>query len=282
MEAPSTIRRILSGCMIEVPDYQRAYSWDQKQTSQFIADLDDYINTKVASHYYFGHFLFEQCERIDQFYIIDGQQRLTTIEIFLSAAYKVLNNKEYQLSDELIEIKEDMVKRNSTYHFSTVKYDNQFFRDYVIDDVSSITSNHPSVSERRIRKAFDSFSRFLKGCTEDKIAAYIKCIAYATCTTHVVTDKAEAIQIFVFQNNRGMQPTKIEISKAEFMYTVHISSLPDDEKNNLLKEIEERFGVIYKAISRIENRISEDDILLYSLRDYFNTLKIDESSQKIA
>lgn len=282
MEAKSTIRKMIAGCTIAVPDYQRAYSWDKKQTDQFVADLDDYINKETSSRYYFGHFLFEEDNNQEKYFIIDGQQRLTTIEIFLCAAFSTLEKKQNQLDEDLIEIREDMIKRNSTYRFSTVKYDNQFFRDYVINQEEVGGNAFPSVSERRIRDAYDRFKSFFENCSVEKIKKYILCISKASCTTHIVTDKAEAIQIFVFQNNRGKLPTKIEIAKAEFMYTVHVSSLMEEEKNTLLEELESRFYTIYMIISHIENWIDEDNILLYALRVYFNDLGIDESSEKIA
>lgn len=88
METKTTIRRMLSGNFIHVPNYQRAYSWDKdKQVKQFLIDLDDYIDSGSTTPYYFGHFLFEQKSE-DSYNIIDGQQRLTTIEIFLSSVFK--------------------------------------------------------------------------------------------------------------------------------------------------------------------------------------------------
>lgn len=282
MEARSTIRKMIAGCTIAVPDYQRAYSWDKKQTDQFVADLNDYINKEIPSQYYLGHFLFEQDNNQEKYFIIDGQQRLTTIEIFLCAAFRIIEKKQGKLDENLIEIREDMIKRNSTYRFSTVRYDNQFFRDYVVNQEEARNSACPSVSEKRIRGAYDRFKSFFETLSTESIREYIHCIASASCTTHVVIDKAEAIQIFVFQNNRGKLPTKIEIAKAEFMYAVHVSSLPENAKNTLLEELESRFYNIYMAISAIENWIDEDNILLYALRVYFNDLGIDESSEKIA
>lgn len=85
MEARTTIRKMLAGNYISVPKYQRAYAWDSdKQVKQFLQDIDDYIAGKSETPYYFGHFLFENLKSDgDNFDIIDGQQRLTTIEIFL-------------------------------------------------------------------------------------------------------------------------------------------------------------------------------------------------------
>ena len=59
----------------EIPEYQRAYSWEESQWAQCIDDLKN-----VQEKYYLGHFLFE--EGADRLLVIDGQQRLTTCMIF--------------------------------------------------------------------------------------------------------------------------------------------------------------------------------------------------------
>lgn len=280
MEPKTTIRRMLSGNFISVPKYQRTYSWDkEKQVKQFLIDLDDYINSNSATPYYFGHFLFEQ-RKNDSYNIIDGQQRLTTIEIFLSAVFKRLSQIR-SLTDDEIEIKEDTIKRNTKYWFSTVEYDNPFFKDYVIDQNKISKKNLETLSSSRIADAFDFFEKELASKDENACKKYMDCVIDSVCTTHIVEKESEAIQMFIFQNNRGKIPTKLEIIKAQFMYEIQISSLEEDEKQAKIKELQERFEHIYKSIATIESHIDEDDVLLYALRVYFNTFDIDVSTEKI-
>ena len=89
MEASTTIIGMTRGNQIYVPDYQRAYSWetgnsnsDKNQVDTFLNDLEDYLESKVETPYYFGHFLYEK-KTENEYAIIDGQQRLTTITIFV-------------------------------------------------------------------------------------------------------------------------------------------------------------------------------------------------------
>jgi uncharacterized protein with ParB-like and HNH nuclease domain len=77
--------------------------------------------------YYFGHFLFEEKDE-KKFGIIDGQQRMTTIVIFLSALFSRLKQIR-PLNETEQETFEDIIKRNSTYRFETVDYDDRFFKD---------------------------------------------------------------------------------------------------------------------------------------------------------
>ena len=137
MEASTTIRKMMCGNKIIVPSYQRAYSWDtpikntdkNTQIDVFLSDLEEYRKSDSKSPYYFGHFLFE--EKDQKFCVIDGQQRLTTIVIFLAALFNRLRNIR-ELSEEEQFCEEDMVRRGGIRRFSTVDYDNQLFIDYVI------------------------------------------------------------------------------------------------------------------------------------------------------
>lgn len=276
MEASSTIKKVLAGNKIFVPTYQRAYSWETeiekskppKQVNVFLSDLEDYNKSLTDSKYYFGHFLFE--EKSDSKYgVIDGQQRLTTITIFLSALFSRLEEiRPLTISEQ--ETKEDILKRNLTYRFSTVSYDNQLFRDYVIDQTKTDKNGLETTSAKRIVNAFNFFKKALSTKEECYITKMLETLQFSSCTTHPVKDESEAIQMFIFQNNRGKKPSNLEIIKAQFMFNIHLYG--GEEKEGLIEEIKTRFERIYKSISSIEYRINEDDVLAYTLRVHFNSL----------
>lgn len=278
----------MAGNIIIVPSYQRAYSWDTStektdksdrntQTNTFLSDLEEYSRSHTSSPYYFGHFLFEGKEHV--FNVIDGQQRLTTIVIFLSALFARLKSIR-PLSDEEEVCYEDMVKRRNTIRLQTVDYDNQLFIDYVIDQQKTNHTHLETESARRIVRAFDYFSKYLSKKSEDYLLQMLSIIGSAYCTTHQVQNESEAIQMFIFQNSRGKKPSHLEIVKAQFMHQVHLHG-SGDEVDSLIAEIKNRFEKIYKSISSIEYRINEDDVLLYSLRVHFNSLWEANSLDKI-
>jgi hypothetical protein len=277
MEAKTTIAEILNGTnKIIVPSYQRAYAWEipkenrnrATQIDVFIQDLENYLNSNSLSPYYFGHFLFEK-KGDYLFNIIDGQQRLTSIVIFISAIFKSLRERRELTENEEV-LFENTIKRRSTIHFETVDYDNLLFKDYVITQDKKDKNGIETESGKRIVAAFDYFNNTLKDKNEDYCTRMLKAVTTAVSTTHEVTDESEAIQMFIFQNNRGKKPTNLEIIKAQFMYQVHLYG--GDEKEAIIKDIKERFEKIYKSISSIEYKISEDDVLTYTLRVHFNSL----------
>lgn len=292
MRASTTIRRMLHGKQIFVPSYQRAYSWDvlkdddktnqSKQINVFLDDLNNHVKGELKSPYYFGHFLFRKQvnkdDRGKKYEIIDGQQRLTTIVIFLSALFSRLEDFRKTNENEK-EIFKDMIKENSTYRFQTVEYDRQILNDYAVDKVRLDRQDLETVSARRIVDAFDFFKDKLEDKDEKYLTDMLNVVVSSTCTTHCVSDESEAIQMFIFQNDRGKKPSNLEIIKAEFMHKILL--LGNEEIKGLLEVINKRFENIYKNISSIEHRIDEDEVLNCTLKVYFNSLWEAVTSGKI-
>ncbi|EIJ70469.1 DUF262 domain-containing protein [Pasteurella bettyae] len=278
MESSTTIRKMLANGQIIVPSYQRAYSWERdKQVSQFLQDLEEYRKSQSHSAYYFGHFLFEN-KGNDIYHIVDGQQRLTTIVIFVAALFQRLKeihnvNGIEKLPPKLQAKYGEMIKYYEQDRFQTVEYDRLLFKDVIIDNVKNSETELQSAdteSKRRFLQAFQYFYARFVDCDEEKLLRLLDIVSDAACTTHAVTDESEAIQMFIFQNNRGKKPTDLEIIKAELMFYVHLYGI--SAKDSLLNEIKDRFEIIYKSISSIEYKISEDDVLRYTIRVYSNNL----------
>ena len=90
-----------------IPKYQREYTWSYKEWDAFYDDISE------NNHGYFiGSIIYIPSENERE--VIDGQQRLTTISLFLAAIYTRL--KEYK--DYMDEDEEDMTLTDFTLHFS--------------------------------------------------------------------------------------------------------------------------------------------------------------------
>lgn len=253
---------------IKVPDYQRAYSWDDTQIEQFLLDIKEYIDKK-GINYYIGHFLFEKKDNEKIGYVIDGQQRLTTIIIFLSSAFEKiekLNNGE--LSAEELNIYKSIIENNGEIKFSTVDYDNKLFKERVVYREKGVVKPDTQ-SQSRILEAVKYFNKKLEKETIENLINMVKIITNASCTLNEVLNQSEAVQMFIYQNDRGKHPTDLEIIKSLFMYNIHDCS---DNKINDLNYIKEKFETIYKNISYIENLVNENDVLRITLKTYYKDL----------
>ncbi|MEI6258387.1 MAG: DUF262 domain-containing HNH endonuclease family protein [Deltaproteobacteria bacterium] len=261
----STINRLFDSKnrKFEIPSYQRAYSWDDKQVNQFIEDL-----TNAEIHYYLGHFLFEIKED-NVLYIIDGQQRLTTSIIFFSVLKKELKRREIKgekIDLDLDDITDYYLKdlRKDTQKFKTVKDDNNFFIEEIIEAKDSHSQEIDTASKVRIRSAKEIFEKEFSKATVETLIRWCQLVENATITEYVVKDKTQATQIFAFQNDRGKKLSNLEIIKAHFMLQIYLSSSTKEKIEENIGYLEDELSKIYKHIVRI--KIDEDEVLNYYWR----------------
>src|SRR5690606_33208268 len=77
-----------------IPVYQRAYSWEKEQWNEFLNDLLEQIEGN--NNYFFGNILLETIKKDLRYEIIDGQQRLTTLTIFIRSLLNVLSTRKVE------------------------------------------------------------------------------------------------------------------------------------------------------------------------------------------
>jgi hypothetical protein len=83
---PLSLHQLFQSDKYVIPIYQRNYSWEEREIAQLIQDIADYAVRAETSHYYIGTLVvYERREGSEVLYeTIDGQQRLTTLNILLS------------------------------------------------------------------------------------------------------------------------------------------------------------------------------------------------------
>lgn len=247
----------------EIPSYQRAYSWEEKQINQFIEDLKN-----AENQYYLGHFLFEVKEE-NTLYVIDGQQRLTTCIIFFSVLHNELTarkNKGETIKTDLADITDYYLKdlRKETQKFKTVRDDNNFFIDEIIDRKKDHSQELNTKSKERIRNAKQIFEKEFSTTSLSDLEKWCGLVESATITQYVVKDKIQATQVFAFQNDRGKKLSNLEIIKAYFMLQIYLSSQSSEKIEENINYLEEELSQIYKQIVRIN--LDEDEVLNYYWR----------------
>ena len=92
-----SVQDVLDGSdLYKIPIYQRNYAWGDKEITQLIQDIADYISSeKDKKHYYIGTLVvYERRDAGEIFYeTIDGQQRLTTLSILVAAIKNIYRNE---------------------------------------------------------------------------------------------------------------------------------------------------------------------------------------------
>jgi len=230
---------------IQIPVYQRAYSWGQEHYKQFYEDL----NEQDGKPYHFGLFIFEHSEQ-DLCFVIDGQQRLTTAVLFLAALAKVKAAR-----NENIAIIKDTYLSSG---FSTVENDNDYFKQ-LIKNFSCGEKKAETLSQIKIKEAFDYFCEKLEKEKTEKIANLLVSLEKAKIGIFDIDNKGEASQVFEYQNNRGVHASDFEIIKAYLIHQIYVKS-KDSEKD--ISEIQKNIPGIYRNLEAISEHFEENDILM--------------------
>lgn len=279
------IRKFFKGSeQYTIPVYQRAYSWVEKHWNAFLEDLKEATKaTQKENHYFFGNVLLEKNPSNNEVSdIIDGQQRITTIIIFVRALCNVLTLraqngeilKDNTSNEEFIKsIKEVYLIYGGKPKLEAVEYDSVYFRKLIIENNENFREPE-TPSQKRIKNAKKYFEEELDKANKDKSKVFstkelldmFKVVEDAELLETEFDNPKDSVLMFELQNNRGERLTNMEKLKSYFAYQIYIYS---NNVSSQLKVMTDMFKEIYRKINKLERYgIDEDSIL-----NYFNISK---------
>jgi hypothetical protein len=248
---------------IRIPVYQRSYSWGKEEYSQFFEDLIE----QDGKPYHFGLFIFEH-DAESVYFVIDGQQRLTTAVLFLAAFTKVKTGKNENTTD--------ISKAYLSGSFSTVEDDDDYFKQ-LIKEFSCREMRAETISQGKIKEAFDFFTRKLEKINWGKAENLRQSLENAKIGIFDIDNRGEASQVFEYQNNRGVHASDFEIIKAYLVHQIYIKS---DTSETDIGKIQKNISRIYRNLEAVSEHFNEDDILWcwFYLHEYTqaDSYKIDD------
>lgn len=233
-----SISEIFSNQIFRVPDYQRGYSWEEKQWNDLLEDLEvlkkdhnHFTGTLVLRPNGNGEKALIDIEgkAYTDFDIIDGQQRLTTIVILLKAI-----DEQMQLIDDFKALSHGL---QETYLHQLDINQRPFTKLTLNEDCQEFFANHiltlspeipiPTIrSHERLLGAKQRFTNYLeeqKKLLGDKYPKwlrdlYFKIIHHLIMIVYPVENELDAGVIFETMNDRGKPLTELELVKNYLLY----------------------------------------------------------------
>ena len=267
-----TIKNLFDGRTIfNIPKYQRAYTWEEKQIEEFADDLE---NQDTDKDYFLGTILFQDrgmsndFEHID---IVDGQQRITTLIIFM----KLLINRLDQLNayegktTKIAMLQDTYIQQYGEYKLRVLTDDNEFFQSYILENNLVPNGTVRTPSQRRLNNAKEFLYRRINSYSPEILQELKDKIERTRVLTYSVKDNAEATQIFETTNDRGKSLTNLEKIKSFLMYNTYLAAPESTNPDSKLDALQNRFSEIYRDYEIINNinkpniRLDEDLILQY-------------------
>lgn len=251
-----------------IPKYQRAYAWGDKQLKEFLDDIHNQLN---SANYFFGTILFEEKNSIDgyeQIEIVDGQQRITTLVIFMKSLLGLIKDSIEERKFKILTKR--FIKDEYFHKLQALDIDNEFFKTYIIDDNIPNNKSFDSPSQKRLWHSKGYIYDYLKKISKEHLLKYIEIIESTKVLTYSVKNTGEATLIFETTNDRGKSLTSLEKTKSFLMYKTYLSV---SKPNDILSTIHDRFRGIYRSLDRVDKRIGEDNILQYHFIGFHSSVK---------
>jgi len=249
----------------EIPVYQRAYSWEKQNWKTFLDDLLEQV--EGHNNYFFGNLLLEVISKNKKYEVIDGQQRITTLTIFMRSMLNVLKNRidDPVLSDFDFGAKESIYFKNSgNIKLRPVEYDRACFDALIIDNKNNFSVGTPS--QKRMKSAKEYFEKELDKIDSSKLLEILDKTENTDLTIIELEGKKDSALMFELENNRGKELTNMEKIKSYFMYQMYVYSTPEEVEMNI-ESISNIFKLIYLIINDLK-KINEDSVLIYHNNAY--------------
>ena len=226
-----------SKVIFEIPKYQREYTWG---TREWEALFDDLIENDDG--YFLGSIICinSATDSINapKFEVVDGQQRLTTLSLFLSALYTTLNsNKELLDEDQqadILQLKRKIVLKKTQSDIRVVPQVQGSNRDDYLGLLAKIgiIPKRPMPNFAGLRRIVNAYNYFLKRInatleeTDDKVAGMFRVLDKVNAAIMVmieVSNHADAYTLFESLNNRGTPLTSVDLIKNLLLARLDVS-----------------------------------------------------------
>lgn len=219
-----------------VPKFQRDYSWNSEQWDDLWQDIETMISNE--EDHYMGYLVMQTTDD-KTYYIIDGQQRFTTITLLILAAIKCIktiakgsdedgNAKRVENLLSTYIGKEDPVSLVYDNILVLNRNNDPYYRDYIVK-LENLRVRNLKATEKLMKRCFD----FLEQKLKDRYKSgkeYAQFIQYVVdnlyFTEIIVTDELNAFRVFETLNARGVQLSSSDLLKN------YLFSLVDAEKSH--------------------------------------------------
>lgn len=234
-----------------IPSYQRPYAWTVDEASELFDDLYDFYKSEPEEGYFLGSIVLIKQESVPYAEVIDGQQRLTTLTMLLSALASILKgNRRDTLSKYIQEPGNEFEGLDPKPRLTLRERDKDFFSKYVqalkfkelseldekgLNNESQVNiQNNSRLFLKRIAKELHNDAQQIK-----EFVAFLlqRCFLVAVSTP----SQQSAFRVFSVMNSRGLDLQPTDIIKADIIGQL-ATDKERDEYNERWEDMEVELG----------------------------------------
>ena len=195
---------------VEVPFFQRPYVWDEEDWDELIESINSANENTMP---FIGSFILQ--ELTDRYYVIDGQQRITTLSVLIKA---FLDTFDFTGVEDIRPQFVNIIYATSLHGLKSV-YTTRLIPSNVdkadFNSVMSIEEEDLSNKNGRIVKAYKHFVKYFSLCSHEELENFgAKLLTNKKFFITIILDlKDDEQKIFDSVNSLGKDLTKADIIK---------------------------------------------------------------------
>ncbi|MEH6543016.1 MAG: DUF262 domain-containing protein [Porticoccaceae bacterium] len=244
---------------LSVPDYQRGYSWEEEQRIDLIGDIAQII---TQDHRHFtGTVVASQNGDSTVFDLVDGQQRITSLVIFISCLLRVARaNGLSVLNDQLLSeieaiyIRSGIAKGNTCYQLQLGATRDPLFHEVLIEGQPG-NQKIKNKADQNIVDAAAQFDNYLNGQKETNLERiYIAVTEKFGFMLYAPKKDAEISIMFEVINNRGKPLSELEKIKNYLIYFAGRHGVSD-----LNRKVNDNWPVLLESLNTAGYTSNDDE-----------------------
>ncbi|AAT28098.1 DUF262 domain-containing protein [[Mycoplasma] mobile] len=234
-----------------IPIYQRNYNWEiSKQVKKFMESFEHLFKEKNEEHFLGTLILIlGKKEEIQELFVIDGQQRLTTTFLAFFAIRNLLNENANVEKSLLKKIKEELNKIFFSNKKNLLKIHPAVERDKVFEKITRNSKKEDFNSDEKttnIFKAYEYFKKELKGYiknNEEELMKILRTFNRMIVVSIEVRKNVNQQKLFESINSTGVKLTNFDLIKNFLLMKLETRKEQDQIYNEYWKILEKNVTI---------------------------------------
>jgi len=199
-----------------IPPYQRRYSWEESQWKDLWTDI---MKLNPDKSHFFGSIVFMRTkyksQSVQELEVVDGQQRITTICIFLCAIRDYFKNKGKEHEQTVDSMNKYLYVRDNDGNIINHKLklgnlDNPNYKMVIMGKNEEINDEEYN----NVNEAYDFYYWQLEKLEPEKVKKIRdKILDNLIYVSIVVNEDIDVYRLFETMNNRGLSLSKVDLIK---------------------------------------------------------------------
>lgn len=284
-----SLSEIFNNKIFRIPDFQRGYSWEERQLEDFWEDIQNLSPNKI---HYIGLLTVEPIKKdeiinvekwkddlwllkkgMSAYYVIDGQQRLTTLIILLHEILRTFKDDEginfgqkSEWIDRFLYRSYNQIYKSFVFGYEKDNPSDEYFKTKILEQDSSAADKYPeTLYTANLMFAKEYFAKKLKDLSKEcKEEIFDKAVNRLKFNYYEIDDSLDVYVTFETMNNRGKDLSHLELLKNRLIYLSTLLHEDDETKERLRKDINETWKTIYEYLGKNKENPLDDDVFLFN------------------